>query len=94
MGLMGTLNGNGVNFILGINGNLYQGLFGYAGTNASISNLSVSGVIKGTEYVGSIVGYNLGAISNVFSTANVLGESVTGGLVGFNGGSLSGKVIS
>ncbi|MCU0104630.1 InlB B-repeat-containing protein [Acholeplasma vituli] len=84
----GVFDGSGVNFRLSLAGNNYQGLFGVVGASATISQLSVSGSITGTEYVGSIAGYNKGTIRNVYSTATIKGSLYTGGILGYHQGTL------
>ncbi|OED59032.1 InlB B-repeat-containing protein [Acholeplasma laidlawii] len=66
----------------------YVGLFGQLSSGASISNLSVSGSIKGNNYVGGVAGKNDGQIENVYAKVHVTGNQNIGGLVGFNKGSL------
>jgi hypothetical protein len=45
--------------------------------------------IRGSTDVGSLVGWNEGAVSNVWVTGNVTGRGETGGLVGVNHGTIS-----
>ncbi|WP_208454243.1 dockerin type I repeat-containing protein [Acholeplasma laidlawii] len=66
----------------------YVGLFGQLSSGASISNLSVSGTIKGNNYVGGVAGKNDGQIENVYAKVHVTGNQNVGGLVGYNKGSL------
>lgn len=84
------------------NGNV-GGLTGYIGgdvSNSSISQVKVSGSVKGAgDNVGGLVGYNDfgGKIENCYSLADVIGRYNVGGLVGGNagaGGSLSEGTIS
>ncbi len=51
----------------------------------AISNCYVEGgSVSGNDYVGGLVGFNLGTITNCYSTASVSGYSFVGGLVGQN----------
>ena len=64
-----------------------QGLFGYVGTRGTVQNLSVSGSVKGNDYVGGVVGYNNGGTVTgcIFSgSGSVSGGSYVGGVVGLN----------
>ncbi len=68
----------------------YQGLFGYTGADAEISNLGVSGSVSGGGGVGGVVGSNYGTLTNCYNTAVVSGEGPVGGVVGDNeGGTLT-----
>ncbi len=82
----GFFDGSGVNFKLGLSSTNYIGLFGYTDTDAVVSKLSTSGTITGTNYVGSVVGYNKGTVNTVYSTSKVVGDSKVGGIVGANEG--------
>ena len=73
--------------------NDYKGLFGYVGTRGKVQNLSVSGSVKGNDYVGGVVGDNLGIVENCYNTGEVSGNSYVGGVVGYNGGRV-GSVIN
>jgi len=66
-------------------------LFGSASSSASINNVGlVGGSVIGKNYVGSLVGYNNGAIGNAYATSSVSCNNHTaGGLVGFNRGAIS-----
>lgn len=90
-----TGNFNGQNFKISglyINTNTdYQGLFGYVGTNGKIENLTVSGSVSGSNYVGGIVGYNqYGTVESCTNTGNasVSGSSYVGGVAGRNDGTV------
>lgn len=68
----------------------HVGLFGIA-KNATLQNVGlVGGSVKGADYVGSLVGGNVGrgqgiaGISRVYSSANVVGKKNVGGLAGWN----------
>lgn len=69
----GTVIGNGCT-ISGLYVNVagdYVGLFGYT-SGASIQNLTISGSVKGSKYVGGVVGYALNTtIYNVTNNATV-----------------------
>ena len=68
----------------------YQGLFGYV-YRGTVQNLSVSGSVKGNDYVGGVVGYNNGGnvtgctFSGSGSVSGVTGSDYVGGIVGYNG---------
>ena len=73
-----------------------QGLFGYLSTDGdnigTVQNLTVSGSVKGDDYVGGIVGYNFsGTVTNCAFSGSVSGNSYVGGVVGVVGDS-SGSV--
>ena len=90
----GTFDGLG-HSITGLNinrpGTSYVGLFGYAAPAAVIQNVGLSGgSITGAANVGSLAGWNRGAILNTYSSAAVTGTNLqVGGLVGVNQGSVS-----
>lgn len=65
---------------------IYAGLFGVMGENGTIENIVLENVnVDGREYLGGLVGYNMGTINNVSVTGNVTGSSeYIGGLVGQN----------
>jgi len=78
----------------------YVGLFGYIGSGGSVSNVGmVGGSVRGTSYVGGLVGYNAGdTVTNSYSTGSVAGVGYVGGLVGYNAGTITdsyatGKVV-
>ena len=68
---------------------------GLVGDNSStITNCYSTGSVSGNNYVGGLVGYNVGydyegdyrsTITNCYSTGNVFGVGFVGGLVGKNG---------
>ena len=68
-----------------------QGLFGYVGTRGTVQNLTVSGSVKGDDYVGGVVGDNRGSVEDCDFTGSVSGNSYVGGVVGVVGDS-SGSV--
>ncbi|MDR1796989.1 MAG: dockerin type I repeat-containing protein [Clostridiales Family XIII bacterium] len=96
----GTFNGNKKTITgLKIDTNKQlQGLFGYLGANGKISRISLEGTLTTTtsgDAVGSLVGFNRGAIDHY--TGHVEIEAATaynvGGVVGFNDGRTgNGKV--
>ena len=90
----GTFDGNDhkiINFTINGGNNSYLGLFGLMDSGSVIKNLglencSVSGGTN-SNYVGGLMGYNLGTVSNCYSTGSVSGGSnsyYVGGLVGYN----------
>ena len=98
----GTFNGDGhtiSGLYIDITAN-NQGLFGYL--SGTVQNLSVSGSVKGDDYVGGIVGQNGGRITDCDFTGSVSGVSYVGGVVGYNigpvkncynTGNISGKSV-
>ncbi|MFC1793127.1 GLUG motif-containing protein [Planctomycetota bacterium] len=73
---------------LTIRGQGCLGLFGRLASEAQVKNLGLVDVnITGSDYVGSLVGYNYyGTIDQCYSTGVVTGEDYVGGLVGRNSG--------
>ena len=72
------------------NGKSYQGLFGYIGANANVSNIvMLDCLITGEEYVGGISGYNKGIISTSGNDSTVRGGKYVGGIVGYNVGTVT-----
>ena len=65
----------------------YQGLFGYVSGIGKVQNLSVSGSVKGNDYVGGIAGQNNGNVINCAFSGSVSGNSSVGGVVGYNSSS-------
>ena len=88
----GTFNGDGHTISgLYINSSSAndQGLFGYVSGSGKIEKLSVSGDINGNNYVGGVVGLNLGSVENCHNTGTVTGTGdYVGGVVGDNRGSV------
>ena len=84
----GTFDGNGHTISgLYINDSTAddQGLFGYVSGSGKIEKLSVSGDINGNNYVGGVVGLNLGSVENCYNTGTVTGTGdYVGGVVGCN----------
>ncbi|MFA5485462.1 MAG: hypothetical protein WC260_04415, partial [Candidatus Pacearchaeota archaeon] len=81
----GTFDGNGANFILGLDyaSDSYVALFGYV-SGATISNLSTSGTVVGNSYTSGVIGYAIGNtnITNVRNSATISGATYTAGVVG------------
>lgn len=81
----GTFDGSGINFKLNITKSDldYVGLFGFV-NNGVIENFSLSGDVIGSNYVGSVTGYQTNSqIRNIYTIANVTGYgNYVGGLVG------------
>jgi len=72
----------------------YVGLFGFVGSNGTVRDVGlVGGSVKGSTYVGTLVGDNAGAISNAYATGSLYGASTflgeAGGLAGVNTGAIS-----
>ena len=91
----GNFDGSGMNFDLNINRNQdYVGLFGYVQSGV-IENLSVSGNVKGINYIGGVSGYSSSAtIQNVYNTANIEASEYAGGIVGSQSGGLITNTIN
>ncbi len=86
----GSFIGNGYN-IAGVytNGYTNQGLFGYIGTSGTVSGVvMLDGIIKGTENVGGVAGYNCGTVSMSCNDGEVNGKKSVGGIVGYNAGTV------
>lgn len=68
----------------------YVGVFGNI-SNATIQNLAVENVLisSGGQYIGGIVGQNLGTVISCSVTGSVTGYYYVGGLVGQNCGSMT-----
>ena len=84
----GTFDGNG-HTISGLyidSDDDYQGLFGYV--SGTVKDLSVSGSVKGNDYVGGVVGWNDGSVINCAFSGSVSGSDHVGGVVGDNGGTV------
>ena len=69
-------------YVLGDN---YAGLFGYVGSSGKVEKVGVEkSYVSGKYYVGSIVGYNNGAVRNVYNTSVVSGSNDdVGGVAGY-----------
>ena len=99
-GYTGTFNGLGhtiSNLTINRSDTSYVGLFGKtSSTNAVINNLGmIGGSIKGSAYVGGLVGDNYANISNSYSTGSVTGTAnKVGGLIGQNRNALSNSFAS
>ncbi|MCQ2472051.1 MAG: hypothetical protein MJ147_08450 [Clostridia bacterium] len=86
----GTFNGNGYNIAgVYVDGTKNQGLFGYIGTGGVVQNVvMMDGLIKGTENVGAVAGYNAGKISLSCNDGEVNGQKYIGGIAGYNVGTV------
>ncbi len=81
----GTFDGNGhVIKNLKINNNKqYQGLFGCTTTNATVKNVGIENAdVKGSNYIGILVGYNEGIITNCYTKGKIEGSERIGGITG------------
>jgi len=69
----------------------YVGLFGVLGLGSAVRNLGLVGgsVSGGGDYVGGLVGDNLGTIKSAYATGSVSGGRDVGGLVGYNRGTIT-----
>ncbi|HOK67283.1 MAG TPA: hypothetical protein PK054_01675 [Anaerohalosphaeraceae bacterium] len=84
----GVLNGDNhtfQNFVIDQPSADYVGLFGQTSSAAAIRNLHIrSFVIKGRNYVGSLLGENQGSITLCSAEGFVQGQNYIGGLTGHN----------
>ncbi len=88
----GVLDGNGHTIShLTVQGQSHLGLFGKLDSTAMISDLGLEAVdVNGIgNYVGGLVGKNIGSISTCYSSGAVAGNEEVGGLVGSNGGTIA-----
>ncbi|RVU11965.1 GLUG motif-containing protein, partial [Methylobacterium oryzihabitans] len=72
----------------------FAGLFGAVGSGGTVRNLGlVGGSVRGSSYVGGLVGYNVGTVSRSYAVGAVTSfdrSSLSlGGLVGANSGTVS-----
>lgn len=85
----GTFNG-GAKTISGFSittNTSYQGLFGYIGNTAAISNLTVDASITASNYVGIVAGYSDGGkLQNCAATGTITATDYLGGIVGSSSG--------
>ncbi len=91
----GIFNGNGMTISnLNINRPTQEqvGFFGSTADTAEVNDLGLPGCsVKGLSKVGTLVGWNDGAVSGCFAVGDVEGVGdYVGGLVGWNDGALSG----
>lgn len=90
----GTFDGNGFT-VSDLTVETYAaraGLFGVAGRNAVVKNLTVCGSVAGESYTGGIAGENGGLIENCTARVYVSAENESlhiGGIAGFNTGVIS-----
>jgi len=88
----GSFDGQGYtisNLYINRSSESHIGLFGYVGIGASITNLTLYNDVTGYEYVGGLVGRNMGTLNNCYAIGNVTGDwKHIGGLVGWNSGTL------
>jgi hypothetical protein len=69
----------------------HQGLFGYLGSTATLSNLTVSATITAADYVGAIAGYSAGgSIMGCSASGTIKGTNNVGGIVGASSGIIRG----
>ena len=68
----------------------FVGLFGIVDEGGRIEDIGVVNAdVTGYEYVGGLVGGNVGTVSNSYSTGSVSGNRYVGDLVGWNAGTVS-----
>ena len=68
-----------------VSGLQYVGLLAGYIVNGTVSNSYATGSVRGSDYVGGLVGYNAGTIIDSYATGSVTGSSgsyYVGGLVG------------
>ncbi len=94
IGLFGNIGDTGSVFDVGltelyVKGNATTG--GLAGLNRGVvNNTHTTGFVHGTgDYVGGLIGDNIGSVSVSYSTVHVDGKARSGGLVGINQGTIS-----
>ena len=86
----GHFDGGGKTVALNINESDgdYQGLFGYVSTGGVVKNVTVTGAVKGKDYVGGIAGdVTKGTVQNCVNGAAVTGTNNVGGVAGLIDGS-------
>ena len=97
-GFKSTFNGNGYtlsNLVVNRETSLRVGLFGELSTSGTISGIGLLNVdVRGSRWVGGLVGVNRGTISNSYSRGQLDGNSAVGGLAGWNGGTISNSYSS
>ena len=95
----GEFEGNGFiisNLMIARGGTRQIGLFGYTGSEAKITNVSLTSVdIIGNFEVGSLVGINReGTITSSYAMGSILGVVRVGGLVGWNEGIITNSYVT
>ena len=66
------------------------GLFRHVGREGVIKNIGVvNATVTGDDFVGTLVGWNHGAVCNSYFTSNMTGDYFVGGLAGLNDGTVS-----
>ena len=100
VGLFGHLGSEGVIRNLGVvnaavtGGSGVGALVGWNQKDGTVDESHFSGTVIGSDYVGGLVGRNLGTVSTSRSVGTVTGMSVVGGLVGSNSGMVSNSHFS
>ena len=89
----GVFDGNGKK-IIGLTINRPKtnnvGLFGYTGKDCTIKDLGLEGgSVRGSWYVGGLVGCSDGTITTCYVTGRVSGDKMVGGLVGYSQGTIT-----
>ncbi|MCD8347769.1 MAG: cadherin-like beta sandwich domain-containing protein, partial [Lachnospiraceae bacterium] len=74
--------------------NDYQGLFGYIGSSGMVQNVTVSGSVSASGYVGGVAGYNGGTVQNVTVSGSVSASGNAGGVAGYNSGIVQNVTVS
>ena len=80
----------GINYIGGVSGSMYDYVLGSASSHSVIINSYALSSVNGTQNVGGVTGSIAGLLANSYSTGTVTGAAVAGGLGGdqfVNGGS-------
>ncbi|MBR1746916.1 MAG: hypothetical protein IJ735_01745 [Clostridia bacterium] len=79
----GTFDGYGNAITVELSsGSPYLGLFAGISGSGSVADLTVSGSVSGTDYVGALAGACDGTVKNVSATGTVSGQNYVGGLFG------------
>ncbi len=86
-GSINNVNISGISNISG--GNKVGGLVGFASSDVSITNSSVTVDVDGGSDVGGLIGENAGIVSQSVSVGSVSGVSNIGGLAGFSSGDIN-----
>jgi filamentous hemagglutinin family protein len=61
------------------------GMFGMVRETGAVKNVGLTNVkITGGDYVGGLIGLNIGDINNAYATGSVIGNDIIGGLIGSN----------
>ncbi len=71
------------------------GMFGYTGMGAMVKNVRlINNDINANDYVGGLVGYNIGTVYNSYADGTITGSYTVGGLTGLNWGTIERSYVS